>query len=89
MSRGLASDVIDFLLDHPEELKHVMHRMQDVEERRTRPMREHAEQERRAALPLKPCTGLLGRNECGNETPGGFMCDDCNAEFSSDPAAYK
>jgi hypothetical protein len=84
----LPADVYKFLLEHPEEVQHVRHRMADAEEKRTRPAREAAERERRAKLPLKQCPGLLG-GDCTNMTPGGYICDDCNAEFASDPDAYK
>lgn len=82
-------DVMIFLANDIKELTLVKHRMIDVENERTRPVREAEEAARIAALPMKPCRGLLGKNECGNSTPGGFMCDDCNYEFSSDPDAYK
>ena len=94
MFKSIDRDVIEFLADNPNALQAVRHWMQDLENERTRPQRERpqreqAERDRRAALPSKPCPGLLRKNECGNETPGGYMCDDCNAEFSSDPDAYK
>ena len=85
----LPSDVLQFLLDHPDEVQHVRYRMQDMENKMLQPLRDEEERKRRAALPLKKCPGLLGPNSCSNMTPGGYICDDCNAEFSSDPDAYK
>ncbi len=89
MLKRLPSDVATFLRENPKELQTVRFRMQDLENERTRPRREQAERDRRAALPLSKCPGLLGPSSCDNMTPGGFVCDDCNAEFSSDPDAYK
>jgi hypothetical protein len=88
MPKRLPQDVVQFLQDNPDELQHVRYRMQDAEEKRTRPAREAAERERRAKLPLKQCPGL-GYGACSNMTHGGFICESCQAEFSSDPDAYK
>jgi hypothetical protein len=87
-SRELPHDIVVFLLDNPYEVQHVRYRMADAEERRTRPAREQAERDRRAKLPLKRCPGLLN-GDCSTLTPGGYLCGDCNGEFSSDPDAYK
>jgi len=86
--RELPSDVLQFLLDHPDEVQHVRYRMKDMEERMMRPIREEEERKRRAALPLKKCTALPYTN-CQNMTPGGYICDDCAAEYREDPDAFK
>ena len=51
-------DAVRFILDNPNELQHVLHRMKDAEEKRTRPEREAVEAARRAALPLKHAAGV-------------------------------
>lgn len=88
MASRLPKEVVQFLLDNPDELQHVRYRMADAEEKRTRPAREAAERERRASLPLKKCTALPYTN-CQNMTPGGYICDDCAAEYREDPDAFK
>jgi len=87
VAQRLPADVRDFLLNHPEELQHVRYRMQDMEEKRTRPAREAAERERRAKLSPAPCTGF--GYGCGTLTPGGFPCESCVQEFKDDPDAFK
>ena len=88
MVKRLPKDVVDFLLGDPKEVERVQSRMKDVEERRTRPMREAAERERIAKLPLKPCPGAGGYG-CGRPTPGGYLCEGCIEEYRNDPDAFK
>lgn len=86
MPKRLPADVVAFLQD-PLELQRVRYRMMDVEERRTRPIREAAELKRRSKLPLEPCNG--GGYGCGTLTPGGFACASCAQEQHDDPDAFK
>lgn len=83
----LPPEVVQFLLNNPNELQRVLYRMQDVEEQRARPARIAAEIERRKALPLEPCRG--NGYGCGTLTPGGYNCDSCAQELRDDPDAFK
>lgn len=88
MAMRLPREVVEFLAGDPKELERVKSRMKDVEELRQRPIREAAEKERRTKLPLKKCTALPYTN-CQNMTPGGYICEDCAAEYREDPDAFK
>lgn len=81
-------EVVEFLIQNPKELQRVKDRMHDLKLEAERPQNEAAEKARRAKLPMKNCPGL-GYGKCSNKTPGGFVCKQCNDEFSSDPDAYK
>lgn len=83
----LPDDILAFLLANPTEVQRVRCRMQEVEEILMKPSREAAERARRAALPLRPCTG--GGYGCGTLTPGGYACESCAQEVHDDPDAFK